>query len=81
MSDLPRVYTVEPLDTIGDDDIAYRTTMPHWAMTEALFFLSDHKPPGYESARHMQDHFWNIYDRAVRGRVTVFSTLRAARKI
>ena len=66
MSDLPRVFTVEPLVPIGDDDIAYRTTMPHWTMTEALFILSGHKPPGYESARHMQDHFWNTYDQAVR---------------
>ena len=66
MSDLPQVYDVEPLVPIGDDEIVYRTKMPHWTMTEALFFLSGHKPPGYESARHMQDHFWNTYDQAVR---------------
>ena len=40
--------------------------MPHWTMTEALFFLSGHKPPGYESDRHMQDHFWDTYDQAMR---------------
>ncbi len=66
MSDLPRVHTGEPLVTIGDDDIAYRTRMPHWTMTEALFYLSGHKSPGYESTRHMQDHFWNTYAQAVR---------------
>ncbi|MCH8999610.1 MAG: hypothetical protein IID48_15295 [Proteobacteria bacterium] len=66
MSDLTRVHTVEPLAPLSDDDITYRTTMPHWTMTEALFILSGHNPPGYESTRHMQDHFWNTYDQAVR---------------
>ena len=76
MSDLPRVFTVEPLNQISDKALVHCATLPHWTLTEALFFLSGyeppgyelsgHEPPGYESIRHMQDHFWSAYGRAVR---------------
>ena len=66
MSDTPAVHTGEPLVPLSDDDVAYRSKMFHWTMTEALFLLSGYKPPGYESDRHMQDHFWPAYDQAVR---------------
>ena len=65
MSDLPRVYTGEPLVPLSDDEIAYRANRGKWTLTEALFHLSGHKPPGYESARHLQDHFWPAYHQAV----------------
>ncbi len=65
MSDLPRVYTVEPLVPISDEDLAYRAKLDHWTMTDALFWLSGHRSPGYESTRHMQDHFWDAYMLAV----------------
>lgn len=64
MSDLPRVYTGEPLVPISDDDVAYLAKLPSWTLTEALFRLSGHKPPGYESVRYMQDHFWDAYTQA-----------------
>ena len=64
MSDIPVVHTGEPLAAITDDDVAYRAKLPSWTLTEALFLLSGHKPPGYESTRHMQDHFWNAYTQA-----------------
>ena len=64
MSDVPRVHTGQPLVFISDDEIAYRAGLPSWTLTEALFLLSGHKPPGYESARHMQDHFWPVYTHA-----------------
>ena len=61
MPDDPKVHTGQPLVPISDDDIAYRAKVPHWTMTEAVFLLSGYKPPGYESTRHMQDHFWGAY--------------------
>ena len=66
MSDVPQVHTAEPLVPISDDDVAYRAKLPHWTLTEALFLLSGHRSPGYESTRHIQDHFWSAYDQAVR---------------
>ncbi len=66
MSDVPQVHTAEPLVPISDDDVAYRAGLPSWTLTEALFLLSGHKPPGYESTRHMQDHFWDAYHVVVR---------------
>ena len=65
MSDVPQVHTGEPLVPISDDDVAYRAKLPHWTLTQALFLLSGYKPPGYESTRHMQDHFWSAYSQAV----------------
>lgn len=64
MSDVPQGHTGEPLVPISDDDVAYRAKRPHWTLTEALFLLSGYRPPGYESTRHMQDHFWFAYHEA-----------------
>ncbi len=64
MSDVPKVHTAEPLVPLSDDEIAYRAGLPSWTLTQALFQLSGHKPPWYESARHMQDHFWSAYHHA-----------------
>ena len=57
-------YTVVPLVPLSDDEIAYRAGDPLWTLTGALFLLSGYKPPGYESTRQIQDHFWPAYDRA-----------------
>ena len=65
MPDLPRVHTGEPLVRLSDDEIAYRADRGKWTLTEALFHLTGHKPPGYESVRHLQDHFWPAYHQAV----------------
>ena len=65
MSDLPRVHTGEPLVRLSDDEIAYRADRGKWTLTEALFHLTGHKPPGYESTQHLQDHFWPAYHQAV----------------
>lgn len=59
-------FEVHPLDPIGDDELASRVNLPHWTLTEAFFLLSGHKPPGYESARQLQDHFLSAYGIAVR---------------
>ena len=61
-----RGYTVEPLSyPFRDDEIADRAELPSWTMTEALFWLGGYRSPGYESDRHMQDHFWYAYHHAV----------------
>lgn len=65
MSDVPKVHTAEPLVPISDEQIIYRAKLDHWTMTDALFWLSGHRSPGYESDRHMQDHFWDAYMLAV----------------
>ncbi len=54
-------YTVVPLVPLSDDEIADRAELPSWTMTEALFWLGGYRSPGYESDRHMQDHFWDAY--------------------
>ena len=66
MSDVPQVHTGEPLVPISDDEIADRAVLPSWTLTEALFWLGGYRSPGYESTRHMQDHFWDAYTQAVR---------------
>ncbi len=65
MSDLPRVHTGEPLVRLSDDEITYRADRGKWTLTEALFYLTGHKPLGYESADHLQDHFRPAYHQAV----------------
>ena len=64
MSDVPQVHTGEPLVPISDDEIADRAVLPSWTLTEALFWLGGYRSPGYESTRHMQDHFWSAYTQA-----------------
>ncbi len=64
MSDVPIVHTGQPLVPLSDEDIADRAGLPSWTMTEALFWLGGYRSPGYESDRHMQDHFWNAYTQA-----------------
>ncbi len=65
MPDLPRVHTGEPLVRLSDDEITYRADRGKWTLTEALFYLTGHKPLGYESADHLQDHFRPAYHQAV----------------
>ena len=64
MPDLPKVHTGQRLVPMSDDDLAHRADDASWTLTEALFLLSGHKPPGYESTRHLQDHFWCAYRKA-----------------
>ncbi len=66
MSNVPKAHTGQPLVPLSDDEIADRAGLPSWTMTEALFWLGGYRSPGYESVRHMQDHFWSAYGRAVR---------------
>lgn len=65
MSDVPIVHTAQPLVPLSDDEIVDRAELPSWALTEALFWLGGYRSPGYESDRHMQDHFWNAYTQAM----------------
>jgi hypothetical protein len=62
----PKIHEGQPLVPIGDEDLADRTQLAHWSLTEALFLLSGNKPPGYESTPHIQDHFWSAYNLVVR---------------
>ena len=64
MPDLPRVPG-EPLVRLSDDEITYRAGRGKWTVTEALFYLTGHKPLGYESADHLQDHFRPAYHQAM----------------
>ena len=72
-----RGYTVEPLvplvvfrnfrcsgTPVSDDEIVDRAELPSWTMTQALFWLGGYRSPGYESTRHMQDHFFDAYTQA-----------------
>lgn len=64
MSDVPQGHTAETLVPLSDDEIADRAVLPSWTLTEALFWLGGYRSPGYESTRHMQDHFWSAYIQA-----------------
>lgn len=58
-------HTAQPLVPLSDDEMVDRAELPSWTMTEALFWLGGYRSPGYESDRHMQDHFWDAYTQAV----------------
>ncbi len=65
MTNLPPVWSTEPLVPVDNAMLTALSRRDTWTLTEALFLLSGHAPPGYESANDLMSHFPDAYSLAV----------------